>query len=284
MRTAFLIAAGVGLSLTSCAGHLNTTRAERLETLANAERAFARANVERGQRAAWLEWFAPDGVMFRAAGPVNAREFMGGNPTPPPAPPGAFDWRPTYGDISRSGDLGYSAGPVRVATAGRSDRFYFSVWRRQPDGAWRVILDLGTPVAPPGRDPFDDPYVPATAPSGRAPATGDDLGRLDRGPFDDATSLGALLDREVRGLRFGEAPTVGHEAFLQALARKPGSLALETLGVGTSHADDLGYTYGRYLIGAPTGERGYYARAWRRDGTGTWRIVFDVARPESTLR
>jgi hypothetical protein len=105
-----------------------------------------------GQRVAWLEWFAVEGVMFRS-GAVNAQAFMRGNPAPQPAPPGAFDWRPIYGDVSEAGDLGYNTGPVKVTSLGRSDRFFFSVWRRGADGRWKVVVDPTTSHTPMGVTP-----------------------------------------------------------------------------------------------------------------------------------
>jgi len=238
--------------------------------------------MERGQRAAWLHWFAPGGLMLRQGSLVNAHGFMSQEPpTPPPAPPGAFDWRPAYGDVARSGDLGYSTGPVRIVELGRSDRYYFSVWRKQADGTWRVVLDLGTNVTFPDRDPFDDPYV--AAPRVEPGAAGDrdaDLAALDRDSLTSGAAFAAALDPDVRGLRWRAPPVVGREALMQLVRQGPAAMAYEPAGSDVSAAGDLGYTYGRYRLGWPATEQGVYARMWRLDAVGAWRIVYDVARPD----
>jgi ketosteroid isomerase-like protein len=67
-------------------------------------------------------------------------------------------WYPTQVEVSASADLGYSigeferigkdpAGNPTVATGN-----YVSIWRKQPDGRWKVVLDIGTPAtAVPGK-------------------------------------------------------------------------------------------------------------------------------------
>jgi ketosteroid isomerase-like protein len=225
---------------------------------------------------------------------------MRGEPSPPPAPPGAFDWRPLYGGIAASGDLGFNTGPVRVKHIGRSDRSFFSVWRKQPDGQWKVVLDLGVAVDLSQRDPFDDGFVAAPRPTRRrrpspvivagavrgatpAPhrrATRADLTSLDRQSGGTTANLMALLADDVRGLRWMVPPLVGRAAFAEHLAGRSGPIAFELLGSGMSAAGDLGYTYGRYERGAPRAETGYYARVWRLDRDAVWRIAFDVQRPD----
>jgi ketosteroid isomerase-like protein len=67
-------------------------------------------------------------------------------------------WYPTQVEVSASADLGYSIGEFErigkdssgnptVATGN-----YVSIWRKQPDGRWKVVLDIGTPATPvPGK-------------------------------------------------------------------------------------------------------------------------------------
>lgn len=63
---------------------------------------------------------------------------------PPPGFTG-FQWRPEHGSVARSGDLGFTTGPVTrrgelQSGAGQTGR-YFTIWRRQPDGTWRYVVD-----------------------------------------------------------------------------------------------------------------------------------------------
>ena len=73
----------------------------------------------------------------------------------PPQPPGLeLHWEPRLGDVAASGDLGYLTGPAEYVMPGKPNTYtcYFSVWKRQPDGEFRVILDIGVPT--PEKTPF----------------------------------------------------------------------------------------------------------------------------------
>jgi ketosteroid isomerase-like protein len=60
-----------------------------------------------------------------------------------------LSWTPTFVDVPRSGDIGFTAGPAVLEVpqpGGGVQRFYskyLSVWARQSDGDWKFILDGG---------------------------------------------------------------------------------------------------------------------------------------------
>jgi hypothetical protein len=56
-----------------------------------------------------------------------------------------FSWSPEVVDVLESGTLAHSSGPVRDA-GGRRIGTFNSIWRREPDGRWRVVFDKGCPV------------------------------------------------------------------------------------------------------------------------------------------
>ncbi len=69
------------------------------------------------------------------------------------APGSHLDWIPEDGVATT--DIGYSWGhwwsDVR-ASDGSQKRFtgrYFNVWRKQPDGSWKLVADLGNADPPP---------------------------------------------------------------------------------------------------------------------------------------
>lgn len=245
--------------------------------LVRAERAFAQLNQERGQRQAWLAWFADDGVMFEP-GPVNAQKTMREATDSDAAPPAAFDWRPTIGLISRSGELGFNAGPVRVGKGNPSASSFFSIWRKQPDGNWRVVVDLGLPTDYKAHDPFEDQYVLLPpGPAATAAESSSALEAIER----SLTSGAALLQRidaDSRGLRVGLPILKGPEVFRPQLTANV--LTLEPQGSGLSKAGDFGYTYGSFRFDGAAGEHGHYARAWRRNAAGEWRVIFEAMRRE----
>lgn len=59
-----------------------------------------------------------------------------------------FAWEPERWEVNPSGTMGMTTGPVTDPT-GKWVTSFMSIWRRQPDGSWRVIFD-GAPRCPPG--------------------------------------------------------------------------------------------------------------------------------------
>lgn len=56
-----------------------------------------------------------------------------------------FSWSPEVVEVLESGTLALSSGPVRDPS-GRQIGTFSSVWRRDPDGRWRVLFDKGCPA------------------------------------------------------------------------------------------------------------------------------------------
>jgi ketosteroid isomerase-like protein len=123
------------------------------DVLLAADRQFARDTAERGAEA-WASWFAEDGFMFPAGNPAvqgrdRIRELMSELRDPRTGQGElTIEWEPIGGGISASGDLGWTYGSAKIGTP-KGERFakYLTVWRKQPDGTWRVQADLGNPGA-----------------------------------------------------------------------------------------------------------------------------------------
>jgi ketosteroid isomerase-like protein len=118
------------------------------------EARFAKDVLERGG-AAFADWFAEDGVALgNGAAPLIGKVAIvkSANWSPQAY---QLSWTPTDALLGPSGDMGYTWGHFEghskdangnpVVTSGR----YMTVWRKQPDGQWKVVLDAGAnePVA-----------------------------------------------------------------------------------------------------------------------------------------
>jgi ketosteroid isomerase-like protein len=63
-------------------------------------------------------------------------------------------WHPNEVYVSSSADLGYSIGEYGRIGKDKSGNpetatgTYVSIWRKQPDGHWKIVLDIGTPGTP----------------------------------------------------------------------------------------------------------------------------------------
>lgn len=112
------------------------------------EAKFARDVAARGG-AAFADWFADDGVaLSNGAAPVVGRVAVARSAKWLPNDY-QLTWTPTDALMGPSGDMGYTWGHFEgkskdangnpVTVSGR----YMTVWRREKDGAWKVVLDAG---------------------------------------------------------------------------------------------------------------------------------------------
>src|SRR5262245_43164522 len=100
-----------------------------------AERAFAARAAAAGWLAAFRQYAAPDGINLTPE-PGNAQAWLAQQPGDGGK---NLAWWPIHAGISSAGDLGFTTGPVRIGTKPGGN--YFTVWKKQPDGAWTWIFD-----------------------------------------------------------------------------------------------------------------------------------------------
>lgn len=122
--------------------------------LLEADRAFNRMAQERGVPAAFVA-FAHEEAMFFYPGREPYRGKDGVRERFARWPAGAkLIWAPEAADVSARGDMGWTWGRGRfVMPDGKeSPSLYVSVWRRDFDGRWRWLVDIGVdgpaPTAP----------------------------------------------------------------------------------------------------------------------------------------
>jgi ketosteroid isomerase-like protein len=260
------------------------------QRLFDTERAFVRAAAEKGFRDSFYEYFADDGIAFNPH-PFRVRVSLASQPSTPP-PMGA-DWAPVWGDIAASGDLGWNTGPLLYpGRDGRPDRhgLFFSVWKRQADGSFKVVLDIGsdTPAAvvpitePPHSSWREGQGVPGGVDVAAAKAAL--LGaERDFLAVSSAESLGrayaSRLADEARVHRPGVMPVAGRVAIGEWAGAQAGQYRGEPLFADVSKSGELGYAWGSYERIGEDPDAGYFARVWKKDARGDWRIVFDTVSP-----
>lgn len=120
------------------------------DELVAADKAFCAKSLKDGPKAAMLEYVVDDGKLLSefklGAQGVNAL-FMQFPPT------ATLKWEPAFVDVSASGDLGYTWGryiltlPNAIKDRGPLVKTgnYVTIWKRQPGGGWKVVLDGGNP-------------------------------------------------------------------------------------------------------------------------------------------
>lgn len=120
-----------------------------VNTLKQLEGKFMKAAADKGSRG-YMSYYAEDAVEVPngaalISGKVNIAKGMGflDDPT------NRLTWTPVAGDISSSGDLGYTFGNYEFRSKDKNGTphvqygKYTSIWRLQKDGSWKVALDMG---------------------------------------------------------------------------------------------------------------------------------------------
>jgi ketosteroid isomerase-like protein len=277
---------------------LGQTKAENpaLSSLVEAERSFAHTSLEIGARPAFMKFFADDAVVFRP-GPVRYKEAMKDRPMPANPKETTLQWEPLYGDVAISGDLGYTTGPSVWTDESPLKRppyygFYFSVWKKQTTGEWKVAIDVGTEQ--PG------PYTGSR--EFRAPVPVDRKDELSKlGPQEHVISLmgverefleavqkeGAVnaiaryQGKDARVYREKEIPIVGRDSLSTYFSAKPYLSQWNPMFCDVALSGELGYVYGGYEAAVPGAaqaqiENGFYLRVWKRDDSNAWKFVAEV--------
>lgn len=286
MKTALALLALVPASVLAAESSIPPAQQELFE----AERAFVRLAAEKGFRDSFYEYFADDGIAFNPH-PFRVRVTLAGQPSTP-APMGA-DWAPVYGDIAASGDLGWNTGPLLyTGRDGKPDRhgMFFSVWKRQPDGTFKVVLDIGSD-APSAVVPIAEPPHSSWRPGLGAPEGVDVAAAKAQLLETEESFLGtsaadglgrayaSRLADEARVHRPGVMPVVGRVALNEWTIAHDGKYRGEALFADVARSGELGYTWGSYERIGDVPDAGYFARVWKKDDRNEWRIVMDTVSP-----
>ena len=256
-----------------------------LRSLVEAEKSFAATSVERGIRESFLQFFAENSIIF-APEPKNGKKFY----TYYEDKGRRLNWRPIFATISSSAELGVTTGPWEMGKSKTEPApiafgDFLSVWRKQLDNSWKVIVDVGVDHGKPGELPRE----PQLLPPARPPAADVDLSQRALAAAEakiaemlrenaGAAILAAASD-DIRVLRQNALPAVGRAAGT-VLAADNSRTTCKTMDGGMSAAADLAYRYGSYSSerGKST-EHGHYLTIWRTDPNGDWRILVDLQKP-----
>lgn len=119
---------------------------------------FAKATAERGFDG-FMSYFADDAADLPAGGPIvsgkeNIRKALG-----PWGPDVSLTWTPVKAEMAASGDLGYTYGTYVFKANGKDGKpvtsygKYATIWKKQTDGSWKVIMDTGNSSPLPQANP-----------------------------------------------------------------------------------------------------------------------------------
>jgi ketosteroid isomerase-like protein len=261
--------------------------AEAVRAMVESEKRFYQTGQEKGTRAAFLEFLADDGIVFRP-GPVNAKEAWGKRPE------SGFDliWEPTFAAIARSGDFGYTTGPARWRANKKEEKFagygqFVSIWKKQKDGSWKVALDCGIENPEPTAQPETlrtlvpaDNQQYAEGHRKALPLTQAHQKFVEAAKTNSTEATAAVAADEIRVYREGSFPAMGKNAASVLLSAKTGKTSFQQLGGDISSSGDLAYSYGKYSLSRDGSvELGHFFQIWQTDTVGMWKLVIDWQQP-----
>jgi ketosteroid isomerase-like protein len=105
------------------------------------------ADVAKHGHAAFLTYFAEDGVELVDGGGIDSKDAMRKQPSWPDGT--TLTWTPVTAEMAASGDLGYTYGNYIYTAKNKEGKLvanygkYTSIWKKQKDGQWKVVVDMG---------------------------------------------------------------------------------------------------------------------------------------------
>jgi ketosteroid isomerase-like protein len=151
--TLALIAAVLLLSLPTSRGAQQqpdrATARAREDTLRALEGAMLHITTEKGADG-YMSFYAEDAVELPNGAPMllgkgsiaKTMTFLNDKNN-------SLIWSPVHADVSESGDMGYTFGYFVFRSIGKDGKpsleygKYTTIWKKQKDGRWRVVLDMG---------------------------------------------------------------------------------------------------------------------------------------------
>jgi ketosteroid isomerase-like protein len=261
--------------------------------LISAQQSFSKLLEAKGIRDAFLTYLADDAIVFRPK-PVKARPLYFQSP----AIPGLLTWKPVFADASSAGDLGYTTGPYeyRKDTASKqADGYghYISVWKKQQDGNWRVVIDCGIVHPKP-----ETPFIPGEISKNEHRSSIKFLSKYeinseqralletDIAFFKASASEGiakAFLDYandQARYYRMNTFPIIGKENIMSSMNSQSGHISGTPITAEIAVSGDLGYTYGLSELKTDAETKANsYLRIWKKKPNGEWKVVLDLENP-----
>lgn len=263
-----------------------SANAQALETLVNAEKAFAQTSVDKNTRTAFLESFDENTLAFADGQPGYGRKDWEKRPENN----NYLFWWPVYADIAASGDFGYTLGPAvfgpdKSTKEAKGGLYYASVWKKNAAGQWKVLADMGSATYSPSENltAFKTTSKPSKASKKDAASVRYALLDQDRNYGEQLNKKHSsfepsMFSDEGRIHRRGVAPVVAL-ASIKSLAEDQ-KFSFEHVGGEVASSNDMAFTYGLVKVtsvkeGKEVVTPACYMRVWKIEGN-SWKIVLDV--------
>jgi hypothetical protein len=250
-----------------------------------AEQDFNRLVERKGIKAGFLEVADPEGIVFKPQ-IVKITDFYSSIDKQP----GKLSWKPKFARISANGDLGFTAGPYTYQN-GKSDDDkvfgeYMSLWRRDAEGKYRLLINLGIQHPESDREEvidFKEPDLSKQKTPSKDPFNGKGIIIGNDKTLNHGLTLSSLaaykefLSPEARYYFPGFEPMAGTDKIQKFMDNEGISISAETVNAGRSSSNDLAYSYGTARIKKGNIVNNYnYVRIWEIDANHRWNVLLEI--------
>ena len=256
------------------------------KSLLKAEKEFAEELSKKGAKAAFTEYAADNGLVFRP-NPVNAKTYYATQ-----GDTKDLSWTPAYARVSRSGDWGFTTGPFTYKGTQTTYGQYFSVWKAAANGKWELVLDLGTEHNKPLNkvtSEFVEPkdfYKPKFLNDRQRLAGANIIETTEKTLNATLKSYGVsafagFVNPDVRVLFPGYEPIIGKDKALAFFNSMISKVNLKTTKVDKADGGDLAYSYGVAAVDykADLRESFNYVFIYERQADHNWNLIATVFTP-----
>ena len=151
MRQSVWVAAAVALFAAACGAPSANVEQER-SVLLQRDKEWSATTKDLDK---FLGFYASDASVYAPGMPIaTGTDSLRKAFTAMTAMPGfSLQWTASKADVSAAGDIGYTTGAYQSTMGGAAEKGkYVTIWKKQPDGAWRVSEDIfnadAAPAAP----------------------------------------------------------------------------------------------------------------------------------------
>jgi ketosteroid isomerase-like protein len=257
-----------------------------IKSLLKAEQDFTESVAKNGIQSASNAYSAHNAILFRP-NPVDIKTYFAAHPSNDKS----LNWTPAAGQVSRSGDWGFTTGGYTMQGNEKLYGQYLSVWKAI-NGKWELVIDIADahnkplhPVVEDFKDPKD--YYKPQFNGPKQVAAGKEIILTTEKTLSAMLkshgigAFGGFLNANARVNFPGYEPIIGKDkivAFYNSLVDK---ISFKTTEADKANGGDLAYTYGLATIDYRTDlrESFNYVFIYERQPDHNWNLIQQIYTP-----
>jgi ketosteroid isomerase-like protein len=234
-----------------------------------AETAFAKMAQDSGVKVAFLNYLAPEAIIFDQGKPLNGIDFWSKLDFKY-----KLNWQAYFVEISKSKDIAYSTGKYQFYLPENTSKpaeigFFTTVWKKQADGNWKVIADIGAPTQ--NELKYNQIGISNTLPTIAEPTSNQLV-------VSDTASLKAAIFAAdfllSNNLKKANATNNSYSKKAQIFSNPSKKYSFKPIAAEISILADLAYVYGQ--SNSENSKIGNYLRIWKKENRKTWKVVLEI--------